>query len=322
MKSLIAAIIAITSAGVVRASATNHASVALNTQASSSQSQTNQSVGFRHIQPDWPNSQTNPGQSGSTPTPGSNVTTASATINTTVNWAGYSATGGTFTGVTGSWVAPSPSGSGATSADATWVGIGGVTSNDLIQVGTQNEVLPNGTVQTSVFYETLPDTSQDISSVTINPGDSVSASITETSPNEWTIRLIDNTNGSSFATNVAYDSSLSSAEWIEEEPSYGSTQEMPLDNFGTVSFTSGGATEDGNTVSITGSQAQALTMVNQANQVLASTSALGNDGNSFSVTRSNATSAAAISQFNQYPGRWSRRGTGIGRPFGVHYRIR
>src|ERR1041385_7576167 len=47
------------------------------------------------------------------------------------NWAGYVASGGTYTGVSGSWVVPSVSDPTGESADATWVGIGGVGSDDL-----------------------------------------------------------------------------------------------------------------------------------------------------------------------------------------------
>src|SRR5690348_4888732 len=58
---------------------------------------------------------------------------------TSSNWAGYVAEGGTYTGVSGAWHVPVPQDSAATSvaADATWVGIGGVESHDLIQAGTQ-----------------------------------------------------------------------------------------------------------------------------------------------------------------------------------------
>ena len=50
-------------------------------------------------------------------------TSAAATVSSTSsNWSGYSATGGTFTSVTGTWTVPTVSATTA-GADATWVGI-------------------------------------------------------------------------------------------------------------------------------------------------------------------------------------------------------
>ena len=60
---------------------------------------------------------------------------------TSRNWSGYTATNGTFTSVAGSWTIPSPTGTGHTTVDATWVGIGGVSGTDLIQAGTQDVLL-------------------------------------------------------------------------------------------------------------------------------------------------------------------------------------
>src|SRR5579862_7331722 len=59
------------------------------------------------------------------------------------NWAGYAAGGGSFTGVTATWTIPQSSGSGV---DATWVGIGGLQTRDLIQAGTQGTVTRSGSV--------------------------------------------------------------------------------------------------------------------------------------------------------------------------------
>lgn len=48
------------------------------------------------------------------------------------NWSGYAATTGAFTAVSASWVVPRTTGSGTFAADSTWVGIGGIQSNDPI----------------------------------------------------------------------------------------------------------------------------------------------------------------------------------------------
>src|SRR5207302_942885 len=77
------------------------------------------------------------------------------------NGSGYAATGGTFTAVSGAWTVPQVS---ATTAglDATWVGIGGMTTNDLIQAGTQAMVSGRGGVQYEAWIELLPRSSQTV----------------------------------------------------------------------------------------------------------------------------------------------------------------
>lgn len=264
-----------------------------------------------------PNNSTVPGTTEptdpTTPTPNTSIPSTQTISDVTSNWSGYASTGGTYTSVSGSWSVPQVTGNGYTSADATWIGIGGITGSDLIQVGTQNVVDPSGQVTTSAFYELLPDYSINLAGVTVNPGDSITASIVETSANYWTIRLVDNSNGGVYDNEVYYASSLSSAEWIEEDPSDGADQEIPLDNFGTIDFTSGLTTDNGNTVSISNSNAQTISMVNELDQPLDTISSLDGTGSNFTITRSGASSGSSISQFNVNPGRWVRRGHGIGR---------
>jgi hypothetical protein len=235
----------------------------------------------------------------------------------TSNWAGYATTAGVFSGISGSWKVPVASGSDETAADATWIGIGGISSNDLIQVGTQNIVSPDGQVSTSAFYELLPDASEDITTLTVNPGDTVSASLSEISTGEWRITLNDTTTGDTFSTTVAYGSSESSAEWIEEDPSDGNDQQIPLDSFGTVDFTGGTVVDNGSTDSITASGAKSVSMVNSEEQSLASVSSLSTNGENFSVTRTSAASGVAVTEFDNDPGGWVRRGSGMG--FGGGY---
>jgi len=209
--------------------------------------------------------------------------------NTSENWSGYVATGSTYTDVQGSWVVAASSVSNSSSADATWVGIGGVRSNDLIQAGTQ-ALVQNGSVAYESWYELLPNYQVQIP-VTIRSGDTVSVSINETSANVWQISFTDTTTGSAYSTSVDYDSSLSSAEWIEEMPigeSGNSVNYLPLDAFGSVAFSNGYTIANGVNESIAASGALPLTMATESSVVLASPSALGADGASFSVVRSNA----------------------------------
>lgn len=233
--------------------------------------------------------------------------------NLSYNWAGYQATGGTFTGVSGTWTVPSVPSANSTEADATWVGIGGVASHDLIQAGTQALINGSGAPAYQAWYEILPNTTQQVP-LTVSAGDSMSASITETAAGsgEWNVSIRDNTTGQSYQTTLAYNSSQSSAEWIEEMPSDGSSF-VPLDNFDTVSFSGGTAVENGNTVSIAGAGATELTMVNGAQQTLAAPSAIGADGESFTITRASAvaTTGTVIGGRGGLGRSWRRTGVGI-----------
>src|SRR5205823_4364498 len=122
-------------------------------------------------------------------------------------------------------------------ADAAWVGIGGVRSRDLIQAGTQQTVSGSGSTQYQAWVETLPQASHPVP-LTINPGDSVSVSITQLpqSQNNWLIAFKNNSTGQTFQVTETYASSMSSAEWIEEAPSSSRGRQLPLDNFGSISF--------------------------------------------------------------------------------------
>jgi len=205
---------------------------------------------------------------------------------TSLNWSGYMATTASYSSVSASWVAPSATGNGtSTTADATWVGIGGITTSDLIQVGTSNIVSAGGQVSTSAFYEMLPNVSITIPGVSVSPGDSITASVTEISSSLWTIYLKDNTDNETFSQNVTYASTNSSAEWIEEEPSYASRQLIPLDNFSTASFTNCLTTAGGNSENLNASSSQPITLVTSSNTAEATPTIIGSDGASFSVAR-------------------------------------
>jgi hypothetical protein len=190
---------------------------------------------------------------------------SSTTSYQSTNWAGYLANSGNFTSVSGTWVAPNPTATSSSveSGDGTWVGIGGVTSSDLIQVGTANTVSSSGVVSTTGFYELLPAGAQATPALTIHPGDTLSASIIRTALTQWTISMTNVTSGQTFSTSVTYSSSLSSAEWIQEDPSYQNGDLVLLDNFGTVRFSNVTTTSNGTTMSASAIGASAITMIGQ-----------------------------------------------------------
>lgn len=241
-----------------------------------------------------------PGSASAVPAPPAAPISRSDTSN---NWSGYAATGGTFTAVSGTWTAPQVTADAGGAGDASWVGIGGADTRDLIQAGTEATVLGPGQVRYSAWIETLPQASQTVPLV-VNPGDTVSVSITQQEGDNWLITLDNQTTGGHYQTTVRYASSRSSAEWIEEAPS-GGRRTLPLDNFGTVQFRDGSAVENGQRVTIAQAGARPITMIDRGGQPIASASALAGDGAGFSVSR--VASAAPVA-----PG-FGRSRTRVGR---------
>ena len=215
--------------------------------------------------------------------------TAAANVSTSSNWSGYSVSGGNFTSVTGTWTVPTVA-TTTTGADATWVGIGGITSNDLIQAGTEATV-SRGEVTYNAWIEMLPASSKPVS-LSVNAGDSVTVSITQKVGLDWLISMKNNTTGGAYSTTVQYRSSNSSAEWVQEAPSV-NRGTVPLDDFGTLTFKGASAVRDGNRQALNALGPQGITMINGARQALAVPSGIASDGMSFSVTRTQAPSTSS-----------------------------
>jgi hypothetical protein len=204
------------------------------------------------------------------------------------NWSGYAASGGTFTSVTATWTVPTVA-AGSPGADATWVGIGGLTSEDLIQAGTQAMVDGSGTVEYSSWIEMLPQSSRTVP-LSVSAGDSVTVTVTQQSGNDWLIAMKNSTTGGTYRVTVQYRSSNSSAEWVQEAPSVGRGL-VSLDQFGTVQFTEGSAVRDGTTMSLSALGAKAITMINRQGEPIAQPSTIAGDGSTFTVVRTDALSS-------------------------------
>ena len=248
-------------------------------------------------------SNTQPGNTGGTSPTQPQTPSNTGVRSTSRNWSGYVSTGGTsYTSVSGTWVIAKPDANVA-GIDATWVGIGGANTTDLIQAGTEATVNGDGTVSYDAWTETLPQSTRTIT-LAVNAGDTVSVTISEQSAGLWVVDMKNITTGGTFSTTIRYNSSKSSAEWIEEAPSVGRGI-APLDNFGTVKFTAGSVTVDGKKQNIAGANGKAVTMADAANQPLAIPSALGTDGSSFSVNRT-SNPGTNIGTGGRSPGR--RRG--------------
>ncbi len=244
---------------------------------------------------------------GRRPAPQPSTPGVSGSRDTSSNWSGYAATGGSYTGVSGTWSVPQFAPTSPAGADATWVGIGGVTSHDLIQAGTQETVSGSGQTQYQAWVETLPQASHPVP-LTVRPGDVVTVAISQQGPDQWLIAFTNGTTGQTLQVTEHYASTQSSAEWVEEAPSAMRGRLLPLDDFGTVSFSGASAVKDGQSVTVAEAGGQAITMITRSGQALAEPSPLGADGASFNVART-----ATPSPSQAVP---SRRGQGGPSPFG------
>ncbi|MHB1446439.1 MAG: hypothetical protein ACYCZV_12390 [Acidimicrobiales bacterium] len=233
------------------------------------------------------------------------ATAATAGVpNISGNWSGYVATGSNITSVNGSWTVPD-SGTVPPGVSATWVGIGGYSTSDLIQAGTQQASAPYSSVFTggayAAWYELLPASPVYFtgcagdSSCAVSPGDHMNVTIATGGGDSWTIEVADagpaNTGKWTYTTTVSYASSESSAEWIHEAPSAAGAVPIPVGNSGTVTFDGADtAIINGATETIAGSNAVATVAL----PVETTVSALDSDGDGFNVcTYSLSCSASA-----------------------------
>ena len=146
---------------------------------------------------------------------------------TSSNWSGYVIGSGPYTSVTGTFSVPSIQGGTSSSSEmAAWVGIDGAGNQSLIQAGVGELVDPNNTNNIVIFpwWEILPAPATPIFSVSVAPGDQVTVSINDVSGPQWSITLMDDTNGESFTTAQTYHGPGSTAEWIVEAPTVNNRQ--------------------------------------------------------------------------------------------------
>lgn len=139
---------------------------------------------------------------------------------TSSNWSGYAITGATYSKVSAQWVVPSVSPTRGSSYSSNWVGIDGFNNNNLIQTGTESDYY-NGSGHYDAWWEILPAAETVIPSISVSPGDVMTANITQGSGSSWTISITDTTTNKGFTTNQTYTGPGSSAEWIEEAPTVG-----------------------------------------------------------------------------------------------------
>jgi Peptidase A4 family len=172
-----------------------------------------------------------------------------------LNWSGYAVTPSTanITAVNSTFTVPA-AGLVPPGFAATWTGIGGYNTSDLIQAGTAEQSAPDNPVlgpQYYAWYELLPDSETQLTNCsgdpncTVTPGDNVTVNINQVSGSTWHIAMTDAGHWS-WSKDVTYSSSLSSAEWILEAPTLvAQTILAPVGttHFGpTSTYTAGGVT--------------------------------------------------------------------------------
>src|SRR5205814_8270729 len=110
------------------------------------------------------------------------------------NWSGYSSMtsltapqSGAVSAVSGSWTVPAVSGKGA-AYSAFWLGIDGYSSSSVEQIGTDSDLV-NGVPTYYAWYEMYPNPFHKITSITVAPGDLISASVTADASNNFTLTI-------------------------------------------------------------------------------------------------------------------------------------
>lgn len=205
------------------------------------------------------------------------------------NWSGYAASGGNgaFTSVSSSWTQPVAScssgggggrrGGGSQAFAAFWVGLDGFASDSVEQTGTDSDC--NGrTPDYYGWYEMFPALPVNFTNP-VEPGDTISASVTFSGTSTYTLVLSDSTQGwTQTITKNESGLARSSAEVITEAPSSTSGGVLPLADFGTVGFS--GASANGS--SLASLNPTELIMVGNSGDEKDSTSTIS--GGSFSNT--------------------------------------
>ena len=145
----------------------------------------------------------------------------SLAVTNSSNWSGYSAIGGPYAEIKGTFTVPSVlSGVPANAQVSEWVGLDGTSANDssLIQAGVDEypDVRAPQGYDVQAWWEILPAAETNIT-MTVNAGDKVTVAIWKVSSGVWKINVTDDTTGASFTTpNETYNGPGTSAEWIVE----------------------------------------------------------------------------------------------------------
>lgn len=207
---------------------------------------------------------------------------ASAATLFSSNWAGYVATQPNTVAVSGTWNVPAVRWTARATYSSVWVGIGGFTTNDLIQAGTESDFV-GGRAVYYAWVEALPGDTV-LLPLPVWAGNTVTASISYNGWSRWIVTLRNLSSGRSVTRTMFYRSTLSSAEWIEETPS-GATGIEPLARCGSVYLRSARLTAGGRTSGLAARAITRLVLVNSSGAALLLPSALYAWSTAFTVWR-------------------------------------
>ena len=192
------------------------------------------------------------------------------------NWSGYAATGGNgaFTSVSASWTEPAATcNDGGNEYAAFWVGLDGFNSSSVEQTGADSDC-SGGSPSYYGWFEMYPANPVYFNDP-VSPGDSMSASVTFSGTDTYTLVLTDQSQGWT-ETETEHESGLanSSAEVITEAPSSQSGP-LPLADFGTINYSASSA----NGQSMAAQNPTQIIMVGSSGDQLDNTSSMDGSGN-------------------------------------------
>jgi hypothetical protein len=224
------------------------------------------------------------------------------------NWAGYADINDTYQTLSSSWVQPAVDCSktfggflglfgSPTAYSSFWVGLDGYNSSSVEQTGTDSDCLSNGTASYYAWYEMYPASSvqQSTAKYPVSPNDTMTAMVmSNVGGTQFYLSLKDVNKGWSFTVpETGSGFARSSAEFVAEAPSQCSLifcSELPLADFGSVTFTNAvSANTKGTVGNIALFPNAAMTMASNG-QVLATpgpltnTTTATNNSSSFTVT--------------------------------------
>jgi Peptidase A4 family len=171
---------------------------------------------------------------------------APATVVTSTSWAGYAATGSTYTSITTTFTVPKvtcPASSTDGYADF-WAGLDGYSSSSVEQAGVAVECA-NGTADYYAWYEAYPANAVYLSN-TVKVGDVITVTVAFSGTDTYTFTIENVTEAWTKIAKVASSGDArSSAEIIVEAPA-GTGGALPPARFSSVTFT--GCKVDGDTL--------------------------------------------------------------------------
>jgi Peptidase A4 family len=158
-------------------------------------------------------------------------------------WSGYALTAKdvSYTSITGTWTEPAVrcAAGEAPALSAAWVGLGGLTTKRLEQVGVDANCDAKGNATYFAWFEILPDVAHDVPEK-ILAGDVITGSVKRIGLALVELRIVNHTRHWTFDRKITWgDADVSSAEWIVEAPfscKRFTCQSSRLANFGSISF--------------------------------------------------------------------------------------